>query len=103
MCLAIPGQVLEIEDGIRPRMGRVRFGGIEKRVCLEWIPDATIGDYVIVHVGFAISKMNQEEAMKTLELFREAEGALEELKIPEPGEARGIPRAGEGGPDALRR
>ena len=49
MCLAIPGKVLEIEDEVRPKMGRVRFGGIQKRVCLEWIPEVKIGDYVIVH------------------------------------------------------
>jgi len=102
MCLAIPGKVLEIEDEVRPKMGRVRFGGIQKRVCLEWIPEVKIGDYVIVHVGFAISKMDEEEALKTLELFREVDGALEELKIPEPEDHRGFPRPTEGGTDALR-
>jgi hydrogenase expression/formation protein HypC len=83
-------------------MGRVRFGGIEKRVCLEWIPDVKIGDYVIVHVGFAISKMDEEEALKTIELFREVDGALEELKIPEPEDRRAFPRPNDGGPDAIR-
>ena len=102
MCLAIPGQVLEIEDAIRPRMGRVRFGGIQKRVCLEWIPDVKIGDYVIVHVGFAISKMDEEEALRTLELFREVDGALEELKIPEPGDHPGGAWPTEGDTDAIR-
>lgn len=85
MCLAIPGKVLEIEDAVRPVMGRVLFGGIEKRVCLDWTPDVRTGDYVIVHVGFAISKMDEAEALKTLELFREVDGALGELGIPEPG------------------
>jgi hydrogenase expression/formation protein HypC len=102
MCLAIPGQVLEIEDAVQPRMGRVRFGGIQKRVCLEWIPDVKIGDYVIVHVGFAISRLDEEEALKTLELIQEAEGALEELKIPEPEDRRGFSRPDEGGKDAIR-
>jgi len=103
MCLAIPGQVLAIEDAVRPRMGRVRFGGIEKRVCLEWIPDVKIGDYVIVHVGFAISRMDEEEALKTLELFQEVDGALEELKIPEPEDRRGYSGPNEGGTDAIPR
>jgi len=102
MCLAIPGKVLEIEEAVQPRMGRVRFGGIEKRVCLEWTPDVTIGDYVIVHVGFAISRMDEEEALKTLELFREADGALEELKIPERDDRREFPRQSEGEADAIR-
>ena len=102
MCLAIPGQVLEIEDAIRPRMGRVRFGGIQKRVCLEWTPDVKIGDYVIVHVGFAISKMDEEEALKTLELLREADGALEELGIPDPELLPDVPRPTEGDTDAIR-
>jgi hydrogenase expression/formation protein HypC len=102
MCLAIPGKVLEIEDAVRPRMGRVRFGGIQKRICLEWIPDVKIGDYVIVHVGFAIGKMDEEEAMKTLELFREVDGALEELKIPEAEDHRGVPQSTEGETDAIR-
>ncbi|MBI3596459.1 MAG: HypC/HybG/HupF family hydrogenase formation chaperone [Nitrospirae bacterium] len=102
MCLAIPGKVLEIEDSVQPRMGRASFGGIEKRVCLEWIPDVKLGDYVIVHVGFAISKMDEEEALKTLELFREIDGALEELKIPEPEDHRGAPRPPGGEADAIR-
>ena len=102
MCLAIPGKVLEIEGSGEPRMGRVSFAGIEKRVCLEWIPEVKIGDYVIVHVGFAISKMDEAEAMKTLELFREIDGALEELKIPEPEDRRGVPPAEGGTADAIR-
>lgn len=66
MCLAVPGKVLEIDRTSEPVMGRVSFAGVEKRVCLEWVPDVTIGEYVIVHVGFAISKVDEEEARKTL-------------------------------------
>ena len=84
MCLAIPGKVLEIDGTAQPRMGKVSFGGIQKRVCLEWLPDVTTGDYVIVHVGFAISKMNEKEALETLRIFQEMDGSLDELKIPEP-------------------
>ena len=84
MCLAIPGKVLEIDNSVQPAMGKVSFGGIQKRVCLEWIPDVVVGDYVIVHVGFAISKMNEEEAQETLKLIEQMEGGLEELKADEP-------------------
>jgi hydrogenase expression/formation protein HypC len=83
MCLAIPGKVIEIESDSQPKMGKVSFGGIQKRVCLEWVPDVKIGDYVIVHVGFAISKMDEKEAMETLKLFEEIDASLDELQLPE--------------------
>ena len=83
MCLAIPGKVLSIDTNVQPTMGVVSFGGIEKRVCLEWTPDVALGDYVIIHVGFAISKMDEEEALETLKLIEEIEGSLDELKSPE--------------------
>jgi len=73
MCLAIPGKVLEIESDVEPKMGKVSFGGLEKRVCLDWIPDIAVGDYVIVHVGFALSKLDEEEALETLRLIKEIE------------------------------
>lgn len=80
MCLAIPGKVLEIESDQQPVMGKVSFGGIQKRVCLDWVPDVQVGEYVIVHVGFAISKMDEKEALETLELFSQIDGGLDELK-----------------------
>ena len=83
MCLAIPGKVLSIDTNVQPTMGVVSFGGIEKRVCLEWTPEVSLGDYVIVHVGFAISKMDEEEALETLKLIQEIDGSLDELKSPE--------------------
>jgi hydrogenase expression/formation protein HypC len=83
MCLAIPGKVLSIDRSVQPAMGRVSFGGIEKKVCLEWIPDVQVGEYVIVHVGFAISKMDEEEAKETLRLFEEIDGGLDDLKSPD--------------------
>lgn len=86
MCLAIPGKVLEIDDTVQPKMGKVNFGGINKRVCLEWIPEVKVGEYVIVHVGFAISKMDEKEAMETLKIFEELDGTLDELNLPDPGE-----------------
>ena len=85
MCLAIPGKVLEIDASVQPTMGKVSFGGIQKRVCLEWVPDVKVGEYVIVHVGFAISKMDEKEALETLSLFEQMDGALDELKTPDAG------------------
>ncbi len=74
MCLAIPGQILEI-TGEEPllRSARVGFGGIIKEVSLAYVPEAQIGDYVIVHVGFAISRLDPEEAARTLESLQEME------------------------------
>ena len=83
MCLAIPGKVLSIDTSVQPTMGVVSFGGIEKRICLEWLPEAVPGDYVIVHVGFAISRMDEKEAMETLKLISEIDGSLDELQPPE--------------------
>jgi len=96
MCLAIPGKVLEIENSGDPRMGTARFGGIRKRICLAWLPDVKVGDYVIVHVGFAISRMDETEAMKTLKLFEAVDGALDELKLPDPDDRGDVefPRKG---------
>ena len=71
MCLAIPGKILKIERGNEPLMGTVSFGGVEKNVCLEWVPEVNIGDYVMVHVGFALSTVDEKEALETLEIFRQ--------------------------------
>lgn len=79
MCLAIPGKVLKVNRDSQPVMGDVSFGGITKRVCLEWIPEIREGEYVIVHVGFAISKMDEKEALETIELLNQMGEGLEEL------------------------
>jgi hydrogenase expression/formation protein HypC len=63
MCLGIPGKVLSVIEGDL-RMGRVAFGGIVKEVCLAYVPEAQVGDYVIVHVGFAISRLDEAEAVR---------------------------------------
>jgi hydrogenase expression/formation protein HypC len=70
MCLAIPGKILssEVTNGIR--VGRVQFGGITREVCLDFVPEAALGDFVIVHVGFAISVVDREEAERTYELLQ---------------------------------
>lgn len=77
MCLAIPGRVEEVSSDGDLRMGRVNFGGVVKRVCLDYVPDIVVGDYTIVHVGFALSKIDQKSAEQTLALFRQM-GMLEE-------------------------
>ncbi len=80
MCLAIPGQIISINEGASDieRVGRVQFGGIVKQVNLAYVPDAIVDDYVIVHVGFAISKVDPEEAARVFEYMKEM-GELEEL------------------------
>ncbi len=77
MCLAVPGQVKEIYQSQGARMGRVNFGGVVKEVCLAYLPDLLVGDYTIVHVGFAISRIDEESARQTLETFRQM-GLLDE-------------------------
>jgi hydrogenase expression/formation protein HypC len=78
MCLAIPGKVLEIDNSVSPVMGKVSFGGIKKEVCLELVPEVKVGAYVIVHVGFAISLMDEEEAMETLKMIDQMNELAEE-------------------------
>jgi hydrogenase expression/formation protein HypC len=77
MCLAIPGRVEEITTDGLIRIGRVNFGGVVKRVCLDYVPEIAVGDYAIVHVGFAISKIDEATAQETLATFR-AMGLLDE-------------------------
>lgn len=85
MCLAVPGKVISIDENDDPilRTGKVSFGGIVKEVNLAYVPEAQVGDYVIVHVGFAISKLDEAEAQKTFEYLKEI-GELGELVPPKP-------------------
>ncbi len=76
MCLGIPGRVLDIYDRGGARMGRVDFDGITKDVCLVYVPEIEVGDYTIVHVGFAITRLDEESALETLDLMRSM-GVLE--------------------------
>jgi hydrogenase expression/formation protein HypC len=69
MCLGIPGRVVDIRDEAGLPMGRVDFGGVRKEACLAYVPETQVGDYVIVHVGFAISRVDEDEALKTLEIL----------------------------------
>jgi hydrogenase expression/formation protein HypC len=77
MCLAVPGQVVSIEDRDDTRMAQVDFGGVRKDVCLEYLPDVSMGEYVIVHVGFAIQRLDEQSARETLANFEKL-GVLEE-------------------------
>jgi hydrogenase expression/formation protein HypC len=71
MCLGIPGEVVDVRDDAGLRIGTVRFAGITRDVCLDYVPDAAVGEYVLVHVGFAISRINPEEAARTYRVLEE--------------------------------
>ena len=78
MCLAVPGKVVSIdESNPELKMAKVNFAGVSKAVCIEWLPDVKIGDYVLVHVGFALNKIDEEDAEETLKILREM-GDIEE-------------------------
>ena len=71
MCLAVPGKIQAVEERQGSRVARVEFGGISRPVVLDFVPEATVGDYVMVHVGFAISRVDAEEAARTYRLLEE--------------------------------
>jgi hydrogenase expression/formation protein HypC len=98
MCLAVPGRVLDIEERDGTRMANVDFGGVVKEVCLEYLPDLQVGEYAIVHVGFALQRLDEESAKQTLDLFATLGLLQEEFGDPwelaaEVGET--LPSAGE--------
>ena len=84
MCLAIPGKVVETYQEHDVLMGKVDFGGVSKRVCLDHVPEVQVGKYVLVHVGFALSVVDEEEAQQVFSFLRQM-NELEELKIGESG------------------
>lgn len=71
MCLAVPGKIIEFSKAPGMKMGKVDFGEVFREVCLEAVPEAKIGDYVIVHAGFALSVLSEKEAQESLDAFRE--------------------------------
>ncbi|MBI5942963.1 MAG: HypC/HybG/HupF family hydrogenase formation chaperone [Chloroflexi bacterium] len=79
MCLSIPGKIQEIYNDGSLIMGKVDFGGVLKEVCLDYVPEAQPGQYVLIHVGFAISVLDEDEAMARLDTIREIENFEEEL------------------------
>jgi len=76
MCLGIPGRIVTVVDEQGLRMGIVDFGGVSRKACLAYVPEAEVDDYVVIHAGFAISKVDPEEAMRTLELVEDLEAQL---------------------------
>lgn len=106
MCLAIPGKVVETYQQNGLQMARVQFGGITREACLEYVPETAPGDYVLVHVGFAISRVDEAEAQRTYQALKELDqlGELdaplvEELNSPEAPSL--IPGAKKGGSDEI--
>ena len=83
MCLAVPGRIVDVRDDRGTRMATVDFDGVTKEVCLAYLPDLEVGDYAIVHVGFAISQVDEDSARETLRLFEQI-GALEAELGPAP-------------------
>jgi hydrogenase expression/formation protein HypC len=79
MCLAIPGRIVAKEQRNGLRIGRVQFGGIVRETSLDFVPEAEVGDYVIVHVGFAISRVDREEAERTYQALEEMEALQDEM------------------------
>lgn len=101
MCLAVPGKLLSLEQGTLIT-GRVAFGGIVKEVCMAYVPEAEVGDYVLVHVGFAISRIDEAEAERTLSYLAEL-GDLGALGTVEPPGAAEPLAALETDPPALKK
>ncbi|MBX3057602.1 MAG: HypC/HybG/HupF family hydrogenase formation chaperone [Anaerolineae bacterium] len=85
MCLGIPGKVVEIYEAYGTRMGKVDFSGIQKEVCLAYLPEIAVGDYTIIHVGFAITRLDEASALETLALFNQMGLLEEELLADEEG------------------
>lgn len=115
MCLAVPGRILGTTEVDGTVMADVDFGGVRKEVCLQYIPDAAVGEYVMVHVGFAIQRLDEESALATLADFdrlgilaeefgdgfaiaAQHEGEQQAQHVPDPAGARSVPAgAREGG------
>lgn len=95
MCLAVPGKVLSIDNTPEMPMGKVSFGGIAKNVCFAYVPEVKVGDYVIVHAGFALNQLNEEEANEVFDLLRQMGdlGELEEGAEPLPASPGAAPVA----------
>ncbi|MET7402431.1 HypC/HybG/HupF family hydrogenase formation chaperone [Dactylosporangium sp. NPDC005572] len=86
MCLGVPGRVVAVRDGGGLPMATVDFGGVQREVCLAYTPEAGEGDYVVVHVGFAISRLDEAEALRTLTVLRAMGDAVERELSPEGAE-----------------
>lgn len=81
MCLGVPGKIVEIYEAGGLKMGKIDFGGVKREACLAYVPEAEVGDYTVIHVGFAISQISEEEALETLKLLNEIADIDEELGV----------------------
>ncbi len=79
MCLGVPGKIVDVYEKSGLKMAKVDFGGVFREACLSYVPEATVGEYCIIHVGFAISLLSEKDAMETLELLKEMGTFEEEL------------------------
>jgi hydrogenase expression/formation protein HypC len=79
MCLAVPGKIIEIFERDGLHMAKVDYGGIFRETCLDYVPEAKVGDYCVIHVGFAISLMNEEEALETLDMLKQISNIEDEI------------------------
>jgi hydrogenase expression/formation protein HypC len=80
MCLGVPGKIVSIYEAGGLKMGKVNFGGVTREACLAYVPDAEIGDYTVIHVGFAISRLSEQEANESLETLREMVNLEQEIE-----------------------
>jgi len=81
MCLGVPGKIIEIYESGNLKMGKIDFGGVTREACLAYVPEAQIGDYTLIHVGFALNLISEEEAQETLELLQQIEQGDDNLGI----------------------
>lgn len=85
MCLGVPGKIVEIYQANGLKMAKIDFGGVVREACLEYVPEAQVGDYALIHVGFALNLISEQEAMETLDLLRQINDLGSEIDI---GDAR---------------
>jgi len=85
MCLGVPGKIVDIYEVNGLLMGKINFGGVTREACLTYVPEASIGDYTVIHVGFALHLISEEEAQETLELLRQIAEASDEDPLAEVG------------------
>jgi hydrogenase expression/formation protein HypC len=85
MCLGVPGKIVEIYEAEGIKMGKIDFGGVRREACLEYVPEAELGDYTVIHVGFALHLISEQEAQETLALLREIAASGDENPFQEIG------------------
>lgn len=78
MCLGVPAKIIELYEANGLKMGKMDFGGVTREACLEYVPEAKVGDYALIHVGFALNLVSEEEALETLDLLRQISEAAED-------------------------